>query len=145
MKEKRKLLMRAGFINLVEIGDALWLEPTPEGIEEAKEWVARNETNNGFYEMLEYALTNGWNMVPPEDIDALTSAPIISQDGFISDHGTWYPYPNLRKPAVYAHMSYAVEDPVQEWAEGRPVRFVKAILEWTPGYRKAAREAYSRE
>jgi hypothetical protein len=52
--------------------------------------------------LLEDHLGNGWEMVPPEDIGALTSAPILSdeverdQEGGIADVGRVYWYPEYQ-------------------------------------------------
>lgn len=133
---KRKILMRSPFLRFVDIGHILLLEPTAEGIEEAKELIERRSVSQNrpggtevdLSEMLEWAMGNGWSYVRPEDIGALTDATIISQDGSISDDGVWRPHPDVKKPAVYAFMNYAVEDPVQTWAEGGTVKFVKSAL-----------------
>ena len=59
--------------------------------------------------LLEDHLCNGWEMVPPEDIGALTAAPILSDDilrdeeGRVTEVGRVYWYPN-----------YAVRDEIEE-------------------------------
>jgi len=40
-----------------------------------------------FRDLIEWQLCNGWEMVPPEDIAALTSAPILSDEVTRDDHG----------------------------------------------------------
>ena len=55
--------------------------------------------NAALYALLEDHLYCGWEMVPPEDIGALTSAPILSDEISRDDHGNvtsagrvyWYP------------------------------------------------------
>jgi len=94
-------------------------------------------------DFLEVALGNGWSTVPPEDIGALTDATIVSQDGFVGDDGKWYPHPEVEAPIVYAHMNYAVEDPVEMWAEGKPVFWMADVLTVNDEQRTRAREELS--
>ena len=59
-----------------------------------------NITNMDIYELFEYQLCNGWNLVQPEQIGALTEAPILSDDiahddnGNIENIGTIYWFPD---------------------------------------------------
>jgi hypothetical protein len=59
--------------------------------------------------LLEDHLCNGWEMVPPEDIGALTAAPILSdeigrdEDGRVVEAGRVYWYPD-----------YQVRDEIEE-------------------------------
>lgn len=59
--------------------------------------------------LLEDHLCNGWEMVPPEDIGALTAAPILSdeisrnEDGQVTEAGRVYWYPD-----------YQVRDEIEE-------------------------------
>jgi hypothetical protein len=59
--------------------------------------------------LLEDHLCNGWEMVPPEDIGALTAAPILSDDilrdeeGRVTEVGRVFWYPD-----------YAVRDEIEE-------------------------------
>ena len=59
--------------------------------------------------LLEDHLCNGWEMVPPEDIGALTAAPILSdeigkdEDGRVTEAGRVYWYPD-----------YQVRDEIEE-------------------------------
>lgn len=139
-----------------ETTNALFLEPKSNGQQEAR-YLLANRANFGhgsvddLFDMLEGALGNGWSGVPPEDIGALTDATIISQDGFLgrstsargSVDGHWYPLPDLDAPVVYAHMNYMVEDPIETWAAGKAVRFVKEVLVWTPAGRSKAQRKYA--
>ena len=93
-------------------------------------------------DMLEYAMGNGWDHVPPEDIGALTDATIISADGFLGDDGKWYPHPDAKPCEVFAHMNYAVEDPIETWVDGKPVFFRGDVVTLTAEGRKAARKAH---
>ena len=59
------------------------------------------------YELMEDFLTNGWQNVPPEDIGALTSAPIFeAPDG-----------------RIYWHERYQVESAAEELLLGKTVKF----------------------
>jgi len=66
-------------------------------------------TNAALHALLEDHLCNGWEMVPPEDIGALTAAPILSEEivrneeGRVTDVGRVYWYPD-----------YAVRDEIEE-------------------------------
>jgi hypothetical protein len=52
-----------------------------------------------FIEIIEHQLCNGWDMIKPEEIAALTSAPILSDSAIYDDRGIltgidevwWYP------------------------------------------------------
>jgi hypothetical protein len=107
---------------------SLCTHPTAEGIAEAQRRVAENELGDqGLVEMLEWHLCNGWMMIPPEAIGALTSAPIISEDFMLDDYGKYVPV--VDDACVYAHMSYAVECPIETWAKGGAVSWVKSATE----------------
>jgi hypothetical protein len=58
---------------------------------------------------IEWYLCNGWEWISPEEIGALTDAPIISDDAERDDHGKL-----IRVGRVYAHMRYALEDAAEE-------------------------------
>lgn len=117
-----------------ETKNGLYLDPTAEGVSEAKELLeSRGMRRSGILMdeacMLEYGIGNGWSYVQPEDCGALTDATIISRDGFIDDYGKWHFHPSFTeaKPGkIFAHMNYMVEDPIATWAEGKPVYYVKA-------------------
>jgi hypothetical protein len=65
--------------------------------------------NAALHTLLEDHLCNGWEMVPPEDIGALTAAPILSdeivrdEEGRVTEAGHVYWYPD-----------YAVRDEIEE-------------------------------
>ena len=139
--QKGKIILRTPRLTFREVENGLYLEPTREGREEAKEALER-EPRRGILaeeaEMLEWAMGNGWSMVPPEDIGALTDATIISEDGFLGDDGKWYAHPRAKDPRVFAHMNYQVEDPIETWANGNAVFYVKEPLTMSPEYRRTA-------
>jgi len=74
--------------------------------------------NAALYALLEDHLCCGWEMVPPEDIGALTAAPILTDDisrddeGRVTDVGRVFWYPD-----------YAVRDEINEIRENLVLRF----------------------
>jgi hypothetical protein len=77
---------------------------------EAREDIEVGKTQLG--DVIEHQLCNGWERVAPEEIGALTDAPIITDDcqrdgdGKLTECGP-----------VYAYMDYQVSDPVAVLAE----------------------------
>jgi hypothetical protein len=59
--------------------------------------------------LLEDHLGNGWEMVPPEDIGALTAAPILSDEIVRNDDGRV-----VEAGRVYWYPDYAVRDEIEE-------------------------------
>ena len=99
----------------------LILTPTPAGIIEAKNHLAGPLcSNDALYELLEDWICNGWAWVAPEQIGALTDAPIISPDAWTDDDGELQ---ITEVGHVYAQMTYMIENPVQSWAGGKSVHF----------------------
>ena len=62
--------------------------------------------------LLEDHLCNGWEMVPPEDIGALTAAPILSDEILRNDEGRI-----VEAGRVYWYPDYAVRDEIEELRE----------------------------
>ena len=69
-------------------------------------------TDNALMDIFEDLLSNGWEWKNPEDVGALTSAPIL-----LSPSGN-----------VYWHERYQIEDPIEMLANGETVRFDGAGL-----------------
>jgi len=65
--------------------------------------------NEALYALLEDHLDNGWEMVPPEDIGALTAAPILSDEIVRDDNGRI-----VEAGRVYWYPDYAVRDEIEE-------------------------------
>ena len=84
----------------------LQISATPEGQADARA-MAGKPTDSALAELLEEATANGWSWQAPEDLGALTSAPIISD-------------PNGN---VYWHERYQVDDPIGMLANGETVQF----------------------
>ena len=59
--------------------------------------------------ILEDHLCNGWEMVPPEDIGALTASPILSDEILRDDEGRI-----VEAGRVYWYPDYAVRDEIEE-------------------------------
>ena len=70
--------------------------------------------NAALYALLEDHLCGGWEMVPPEDIGALTSAPILSDEISRDDHGKV-----TNAGRVYWYPDYQVTDEIDEIDEIR--------------------------
>ena len=60
-------------------------------------------------ETIEWQLANGWSLVRPEDVGALTEAPIISEEIDDDDQGNV-----LKVGTVYWYPEYDVRDPVAQ-------------------------------
>lgn len=146
--KKHKVLIHTPLLTFVETKDHLDLVPTSDGIEEAREMLEARQSGrwrgilSELSDFLEYAMGNGWDYVPPEDIGALTDGTIISQDGFIGDDGHWYPHPSVKRAKVYWHANYMVEDPIETWANGQAVRLFKREMSLTAQGREAAIRAW---
>ena len=65
--------------------------------------------NAALYALLEDHLASGWEMVPPEDIGALTAAPIISDEISRDDEGRV-----TEAGRVYWYPDYQVRDEIEE-------------------------------
>ena len=116
------------FITIHFLENGIRLEPTPEGIDEAKNYLDDgNESDGALWSMLESFLDNGWVNIPPWDIRAITDAPIMSEDFTIDDDGNLVPATDKPEDAVvYWHENYAVESCIAKWAVGESVFWTKA-------------------
>lgn len=65
--------------------------------------------NEALHSLLEDHLCNGWEMVPPEDIGALTAAPILSDEIVRDENGRV-----VEAGRVYWYPDYAVRDEIEE-------------------------------
>lgn len=99
---------------------------------EIKERVSEGDTSdNLMYEMFEHVIANGLMWVAPEDIGALTSAPILS-DGDVNDNGSL----DFGGSNIWWYPNYAVTSPMQEIAETGKVVFKNANVEGTRASQK---------
>lgn len=69
-------------------------------------------------QVIEWQLGNGWSFVRPEDIGALTEAPILTEEIDTDDQGTV-----LKVGTVYWYPQYDVSDPVAKLLENGYVDF----------------------
>jgi len=94
------------YVDLAKTDDGdLAIVLTREGREESErieEMRSEHGVHAALETLLEDHLGNGWELVPPEDIGALTSAPILSDeierddDGEITEVGRVYWYPDYQ-------------------------------------------------
>ena len=107
-----------GYVDFsIDAAGDLVMTPTSEGIEEAKARVQGDDTSDdAFLALIEDHLANGWRIVPPEEVGALTSALIITNDQDPDD--------------VWSNIAfYQVRSELQDFAEGKPVTWERAPVE----------------
>ena len=94
---------------------------TPEGKQEIADAIADSKnigSDDFMLELFEYELCNGWGVVNPEDVGALTDSPLFSdetvfdEDGDFESVGRIYWFPN-----------YQIESPVETLYEKGEVIF----------------------
>jgi hypothetical protein len=71
-------------------------------------------------QIIEWQLSNGWSFVRPEDVGALTDAPILTEELDTDDQGNV-----LRVGTVYWYPQYDVSDPIAMLLENGYVDFVR--------------------
>lgn len=98
-------------------GQGMEITPTPEGVEEAKELMS-GDGSFGYEELFEDWLDSEWIWIPPEEIGAMTDAPILSRDAFFEDDGSYRLDPGGE---VFWHANYMVEDLLEKWSKGHKV------------------------
>lgn len=102
------------YVEFQELPDRLRIGLTPRGREEIAEmrYTGRPAgSDRQLWELIEYQLCNGWTVVPPEDIGALTDATILTQDASFGDDGRVVLEPDA---TVYWFPNYQILDPVAE-------------------------------
>ena len=93
----------------------------PEAREDVQAIAAADlDADSKLGEMIEWQLGNGWSWVRPEDIGALTDAPILSDDIEYDDHGGV-----VSVGVVYWYPHYDVSDPVAQLLANGYVDFVR--------------------
>ena len=87
---------------------------------ESVEDIAAQEitADNKLAQVIEWQLGNGWSFVRPEDIGALTEAPILTEEIDTDDQGTV-----LKVGTVYWYPQYDVSDPVAKLLENGSIDF----------------------
>jgi hypothetical protein len=96
------------------------LSLSASGKKKVKEAIADGtniEADDFFIELLAHNLANGWTWIRPEDVGALTSAPILSDDVKRDDNGKLVSVVN-----VWWYTDYQLYSPVAEMLDG-PVEF----------------------
>jgi hypothetical protein len=120
-KSNHRLLSKGRYINLRQQGYNLRLVPTKEGRREARHLMNRGVgSDRALIELLEDHLGNGWDILAPEEIGALTEAPIVAESDEI--------FRNDRNEVVlagkiYYFDKYAILDEIEEFAKGKSVMF----------------------
>jgi hypothetical protein len=94
---------------------------------ELKDYLLSLSDNDALSELLDYELCNGWDMIYPEEIGALTDAPILSDDAQYNDDGELIWCDN-----VYWYPDYQVLSPVEELFKYDQVVFQKGET-WEEG------------
>jgi hypothetical protein len=95
------------YLNLEVKPNGLLLTLTPEGREELEE---KENHANIFPDLFEDYAANGWTMLQPEQIGALTSSDIIiSPDAQTNDDGDINSV-----DTVYWHERYQIDDPIEK-------------------------------
>jgi hypothetical protein len=94
---------------------------TRQGKKFAKELLEQDShPDSKLWDLLEEHLTNGWATIKPEEIGALTEAPIFSPDTYYNDDN------DLIIGKCYAYMDYQLYDPVEELVRHNSVVFMDA-------------------
>lgn len=111
------------YITLKELDNGnLSLTLTKEGEEELLDKGENiNEDEKLLQELLEDAFGNGWTYIYPEQIDALTNAPIIGYDVEIDDKGVLV---NVDK--VWWYPDYQIKNPIEVMLRDGSVEFISA-------------------
>jgi len=92
----------------------------PEARAEVEEIASKElDADSRLAETIEWQLSNGWSLLPPEDIGALTEAPILSEEVDYDDQG------NVDQVGtVYWYPQYDVFDPIGQLLTNGFVEFV---------------------
>lgn len=130
--EKVKTFTKRGnYLTLIGTeGGNLTLKPTRAGIKKAKELIAAREyapsgtLMDEIWMLEEHVANSDWDWVKPEEVGALTDATMIGSEVERDDNGDF-----VNAKRVYAHMNYAVEDPIETWAKGKDVFFQGSAIE----------------
>ena len=94
---------------------------TPAGRDFIAEAVAegKNICSDAFMDdLFEHPLCNGWNRVKPEELAALTSSPIVTDDFQRDNHGKL-----VKVGRVYWFPNYQIESPVETLRDAGEVEF----------------------
>lgn len=102
--------------------DNLIITPTKQARKDKKALLNPDRgSNDRLWDLLEDFLCSGWDWIRPEQIGALTDAPIISNDAQYNDDGDLISINN-----VWAYVDYMLYDPVEKLFEDGRVIFMNA-------------------
>ena len=123
--KRKKLIGHGRYISIWKLPNGnILTKATKEAREEfgrfGKE-LKNKPTDEALQDLFEYLTCNGWNWVPPEQIGALTSSPILTNDGFWTQNGEDF----IVVGKVWWSPNYAVVDEVEKIFRGG--------FEWTLG------------
>lgn len=117
----RRILCKGRYLNLKQSGHNLLLVPTAEGRQEADRLAdKRIGANRALADLLEDHLGNGWELLDPSEIGAMTEAPILanSDEVFRNDRGEV-----VLAGKIYYFDKYAIVDEIEEFTRGKSVTF----------------------
>ena len=112
------------YATFTKMSDRLRISLTSEGREELQDRLAAGiEIDNDItlYDVLEHQLCNGWEWIRPEELGALTAAPILSDDCERDEDGLL-----THVDVVYWYEPYQVRSPVGELVVNGHVDFQRA-------------------
>ena len=99
------------YVNFAKKNGNLHITLTPEGKQEIQDAISDGkniDSDDYFRELCEHPLCNGWSEVNPEDVAALTSSLIFSDELEWDDDGEI-----LTVGRVYWFPNYQIESPVE--------------------------------
>jgi hypothetical protein len=114
-----------GFVVIEKVRNKLRLTLTPAGRHELRSRLDAGDsisTDSTLYDMLEDHLSNGWEWIRPEEIGALTSAPILSDESSRDEQGLL-----TEVGAIYWFPNYQVLSPTEQLLKHGQVEFDKAV------------------
>ncbi|MFA6089980.1 MAG: hypothetical protein WC755_09050 [Candidatus Woesearchaeota archaeon] len=109
------------YVNLKILDNGnLEITPTPDALAESERFLSL-ATQIALDELFEDWICNGWGWVQPEQIGALTAAPIITDEFDIDDDGKFIANGN-----IWWFFNYAVENEVENLLKNGKLIFTKA-------------------
>jgi len=119
------------YVRVEKIGGNMRLILLPEAREDAEELRAAEERGEKSCsdieaDILEDLIANSWTYVQPEDVGALTSAPMITEDFECNDEGDIRP---VVGGYVYAFMDYQVYSILDRLLDSGEATFIGSIVE----------------
>jgi hypothetical protein len=115
------------YVEIVKGRDGITLKLTPAGREELAEHKTADGWDRGtvclLADLLEDHLANGWEFLLPEEVGALTAAPILSDNAMRDDSGKLV---SVGVGDVYWFPDYAVRSELDELYEKGEVLFPRA-------------------